>query len=76
MQIRKAIFAGNWYPGDAAGCQREIETFLEEGKQRAMDFHIPAYVALALILRKQLFTFNQKIKMLYILVIEPQKKLH
>ena len=34
MQIRKSVFAGNWYPGDAAGCEREIKTFLEEGQQR------------------------------------------
>ncbi|MEE8431725.1 MAG: AmmeMemoRadiSam system protein B [Candidatus Desulfatibia sp.] len=34
MQTRKAIFAGDWYPGDAAGCEREIKTFLEEGRQR------------------------------------------
>ncbi len=34
MQTRKAVFAGSWYPGDAAGCEREIKTFLAEGKQR------------------------------------------
>ncbi len=31
MKARKAMFAGSWYPKDAAACEREIEMFLEEG---------------------------------------------
>jgi AmmeMemoRadiSam system protein B len=33
MRARKALFAGSWYPATAAECQREIEGFLEEGRQ-------------------------------------------
>ena len=30
MKVRKAIFAGSWYPGSAAGCEKEIKSFLKE----------------------------------------------
>ncbi len=32
MNTRKAVFAGNWYPGDAAECEKEINQFLRENK--------------------------------------------
>jgi len=28
MDIKKADFAGSWYPGDPSGCEREIRTFI------------------------------------------------
>lgn len=28
MQVRKAFFAGSWYPSDPAGCRKQIESFL------------------------------------------------
>ena len=31
--VRKAMFAGSWYPLDAAECEREIVGFLAEGKR-------------------------------------------
>lgn len=31
-KVRKAVFAGSWYPSDASDCEREIAGFLEEGK--------------------------------------------
>ena len=30
--VRKAMFAGSWYPSSAAECETEINSFLEEGK--------------------------------------------
>jgi len=30
MNVRRAIFAGSWYPRDAAGCEREIRSFFED----------------------------------------------
>jgi AmmeMemoRadiSam system protein B len=30
--VRKAMFAGSWYPSGASECEREIAGFLEEGK--------------------------------------------
>jgi AmmeMemoRadiSam system protein B len=30
MKIRKADFAGSWYPGSASGCEKEIKKFLKE----------------------------------------------
>lgn len=33
MQIRKASFAGNWYPGDAAACERQIRQFIASSTQ-------------------------------------------
>jgi AmmeMemoRadiSam system protein B len=30
--LRKAMFAGSWYPSDAAECEREISGFLEAGR--------------------------------------------
>jgi AmmeMemoRadiSam system protein B len=31
-KVRKAAFAGSWYPAGASECEREIENFLEEGR--------------------------------------------
>jgi AmmeMemoRadiSam system protein B len=30
--VRKAMFAGSWYPASASECKTEIDSFLEEGK--------------------------------------------
>jgi len=30
MKVRKSVFSGSWYPGNAAGCEREIKGFLKE----------------------------------------------
>jgi AmmeMemoRadiSam system protein B len=30
VKARKALFAGTWYPGSAAGCEKEIISFLNE----------------------------------------------
>ncbi|CAB1065273.1 COG1355, Predicted dioxygenase [Olavius sp. associated proteobacterium Delta 1] len=30
--VRKAMFAGSWYPSSASECEREITSFLKEGK--------------------------------------------
>jgi len=32
-KLRRAIFAGSWYPSSAAECEREIAGFLAEGKK-------------------------------------------
>jgi MEMO1 family protein len=32
-QVRKAVFAGSWYPSSASECEREIIGFLAEGKE-------------------------------------------
>jgi len=32
-KLRRAVFAGSWYPSSSAECQKEIEGFLAEGKQ-------------------------------------------
>ncbi|MEJ2100656.1 MAG: AmmeMemoRadiSam system protein B [Desulfobacterales bacterium] len=32
-KLRRAIFAGSWYPSSAAECEKEIATFLAEGKK-------------------------------------------
>ena len=31
-KVRKAVFAGSWYPSSASDCEREISGFLAEGK--------------------------------------------
>ncbi len=31
--IRRAVFAGSWYPARASECEKEIKTFLKEGKK-------------------------------------------
>jgi MEMO1 family protein len=36
MQVRKAMFAGSWYPKKAEDCRQEIEAFLAEGQQWAV----------------------------------------
>ncbi|MEJ2638345.1 MAG: AmmeMemoRadiSam system protein B [Desulfosarcinaceae bacterium] len=33
MQVRKAMFAGSWYPQKAGDCRQEIEGYLAEGQQ-------------------------------------------
>ena len=30
--IRKAVFAGSWYPARASECENEIKAFLKEGE--------------------------------------------
>jgi len=35
-QVRKAMFAGSWYPAGASECEREIRHFLDEGKSIAV----------------------------------------
>jgi MEMO1 family protein len=35
MQVRKAMFAGSWYPDKAEDCRQEIEGFLAEGQKWA-----------------------------------------
>jgi AmmeMemoRadiSam system protein B len=30
MKVRKSIFSGSWYPGNASACEREIKGFLKE----------------------------------------------
>jgi MEMO1 family protein len=30
MNIRQAVFAGSWYPGNAADCEEQIRSFLDE----------------------------------------------
>jgi len=30
--VRKAMFAGSWYPASASECEKEIDSFLEEGQ--------------------------------------------
>ncbi|MFH1992958.1 MAG: AmmeMemoRadiSam system protein B [Pseudomonadota bacterium] len=32
MKLRKATFAGSWYPDSAAGCKQEIKGFLKQAK--------------------------------------------
>ncbi len=32
MKVRKSIFSGSWYPGDASACEKEIKGFLKEYK--------------------------------------------
>jgi len=31
VKVRRSLFAGSWYPDNAAGCEKEINTFLKEG---------------------------------------------
>ena len=30
MNVRKAMFAGSWYPASASGCEKEIKNFLQD----------------------------------------------
>jgi AmmeMemoRadiSam system protein B len=30
MKVRKSVFSGSWYPGNPAGCEKEIKSFLKE----------------------------------------------
>jgi len=34
MQARKAVFAGSWYPGSPAECEREIKSFLADSDKK------------------------------------------
>lgn len=34
MTLRKAVFAGTWYPGSAAECEREIQEFMAQAQAR------------------------------------------
>jgi AmmeMemoRadiSam system protein B len=34
--IRRAVFAGSWYPARASECEREIKQFLKEGEKRTV----------------------------------------
>jgi AmmeMemoRadiSam system protein B len=34
-EVRRAVFAGSWYPARASECEREIKSFLEEGQSLA-----------------------------------------
>jgi MEMO1 family protein len=36
MKIRKAVFAGSWYPATASACEKEILRFLQEREAPAM----------------------------------------
>ena len=31
--VRKAVFAGSWYPSSASECEQEIKGFLAEGQK-------------------------------------------
>jgi AmmeMemoRadiSam system protein B len=35
MKTRPADFAGSWYPGNAAACEKQIQSFLKEKPQKA-----------------------------------------
>ncbi len=35
MNLRKAVFAGSWYPADASSCESKIHQFLDEGRTLA-----------------------------------------
>ena len=37
MKARKAMFAGSWYPDNAAACEREIASFIKKAKEPAAD---------------------------------------
>ena len=36
MDVRKADFAGSWYPAESKACEREIQRFLGEGEHTAL----------------------------------------
>lgn len=36
MDVRKADFAGSWYPAESKACEREIQKFLSEGEHDAL----------------------------------------
>ncbi len=35
MKVRKALYSGSWYPDTAAGCEKEIRSFLKAGEPDA-----------------------------------------
>jgi len=37
MKVRKAMFAGSWYPDSAAACEREIAAFIKKAREPAAD---------------------------------------
>ncbi len=36
MDVRRADFAGNWYPAEASACEREIRRFIDDGQRAAL----------------------------------------
>ncbi|MFZ0613931.1 MAG: AmmeMemoRadiSam system protein B [Desulfobacterales bacterium] len=36
MNVRRADFAGSWYPAEASACEREIRRFLDDGQRSAL----------------------------------------
>jgi AmmeMemoRadiSam system protein B len=42
MSIRKAVFAGSWYPADARSCEKEIQGFLKAARSRDVPLEHPA----------------------------------
>jgi len=36
MDVRRADFAGSWYPAEASACEREIRRFLDDGQRSAL----------------------------------------
>ncbi len=42
MSIRRAMFAGSWYPADARSCEKEIQGFLKEASGREVPLEHPA----------------------------------
>lgn len=41
MQLRRAFFAGSWYPSDPAGCKRQIEGFLSSAPKLSLAMSKP-----------------------------------
>ncbi len=41
MGIRRAMFAGSWYPADAGSCERQIQDFLKEAREREVPLENP-----------------------------------
>ncbi len=41
MSIRRAMFAGSWYPADAGSCERQIQAFLKEAGEREVPLQNP-----------------------------------
>ena len=41
MNVRRATFAGSWYPGSAKECEKEIDNFLKGGKLKDISIKQP-----------------------------------
>jgi len=41
MKVRKAVFAGSWYPDTASGCEKEIRSFIRAGERDASRIESP-----------------------------------